>query len=102
MWMFQKFGHEMGSRSCFAASSNTKIFVPTSPLLADELLFSDGDLWPAPGVLWGDSVVPFTDPLEVPLVVMALTGAAGELEFPLLLLTTVFVPPLASLNFSAN
>ena len=63
---------------------------------------TDDVLCPALGVLRGESVVPFTVPLDVPFVVMAFTPVADELEFPLLVLPAVRVEPLASLNLSAN
>ena len=79
-----------------------KMCVYTSPLLADELLLTDDDLCPTLGVLRGDSVVPFTVPLDVPFVVTAFTPVTEELEFPLLVLPAVRLEPLASLNLSAN
>ncbi len=82
--------------------NEVKIGEHTSPLLADELLLTDDVLCPTLGVLRGESVVPFTVPLDVPLVVTAFTGVPDELEFTLLLLPAVLVAPLASLNFSAN
>lgn len=63
---------------------------------------SDDVLCPTVGVLRGESVVPFTAPLDVPFVVIAFTPVADELEFPLLVLPAVRVEPLASLNLSAN
>jgi len=63
------------------------------------LLLTDDVLCPALGVLSGDSVVPLTAPVTVPLVV-TVTPAADEVPLPVL--PAVRATPLASLNLSAN
>ena len=76
-----------------------KLTILTSPLLADELLFTDDVLCPMLGVLSGDSVVPFTAVLDVPFT---FTPVVDEEDVPLPVLPAVRVVPLASLKLSAN
>ena len=71
----------------------------TSPLLADELLLTEAVLCAALGVPRGDSAVPFTTPLDVPLTV---TPVADEEDVVLPVLPVALIEPLASLNLSAN
>ena len=63
---------------------------------------TDDVLCPTLGVPRGESVVPFTAPLDVPFVVITFTTVVDEFEFPLLVLPAVRVEPFASLNLSAN
>lgn len=91
---------------CCSEGKKKKGVILTSPLLADELLLTEDDLWPILGVPKGETVVPFTAAtFDVPLLLTAtLEPAVPDDEDALLVVLTADerVDPLASLNCSAN